>query len=114
MALFHRDIGFPEGVEQPAIGLILAYSRHAEDKAFTCGVANLPPYLPEIFDVVEVEVINGRVSKWVVRMPWTATSDLVLVIVPDGWVKTVWVNRTTDLHATLDRSRYDVPEGSLV
>lgn len=69
----------------------------------------MPKILPEAFRVVEVEVIDGKVSKWVVRIELDAKRDLVLVTLPDGFVKTVWTNDANEHHATLNRRRYTHP-----
>jgi hypothetical protein len=36
--------------------------------------------------------------------------DLVLAIIPDGTLKTIYLNKAGDDHATLNRSRYSDPE----
>jgi predicted dinucleotide-utilizing enzyme len=60
--------------------------------------------------LVEVEATDGKVTKWVVRFPLNTSLDMVLAMTGDYIVKTVWVNRTNDPHATLDVHQYDRPE----
>lgn len=67
-------------------------------------------YLP--FEVETFE--NGGtvlVTKFVVRVPYDEKRDITLVIAPKGEdiavIKTAWLNYKTDLHFTLDESRYE-------
>jgi hypothetical protein len=60
-------------------------------------------------DVVELELVDNKTSKVVVRKAVSPTKHLVLVLVPRAgkeWtVVTCWLNAATDNHATLDKSR---------
>jgi antitoxin component of MazEF toxin-antitoxin module len=110
--LFHRDVGFPKNVQMMTGVLNLRYSQHAlraarEDRY---GIMELP----ETLDVtngkpVEIEVEDGRVVKSVYRASYDDEIDMVIVVQPDGFVKTVWFNMKTDKHKTLDRSKYTKP-----
>ena len=61
-------------------------------------------------DIVEIETYeNPNKLKIVIRLPYSQTCDLILVVLfeTDGnRVKTCWLNRKDDRHATLDRSKY--------
>lgn len=108
--LFHEAIGFPQAVEAQGLPCRLRYGAHAQQEALKDGVEDLPYELPSWYRVVEVEVVDGKVSKWVVRTALDQDRDLVLVVVADGFVKTVWTNRADDNHTTLRRSRYTKPQ----
>jgi hypothetical protein len=101
----------------------LCYSPHAKRAIREEGVmpADLPARLPESWEVevIEVEVLGNEIQKWVLRFPvWRelmtfdgrpASYDLVMAVLLDGTVKTVWLNQTGDTHRTLQRERYTVP-----
>lgn len=96
----------------------LRYIDHALKASLDDRYGNLSPYLPRQLDAsspdvafVEVEMTaSGCVEKVVVRLR-TALQyrgeavDLVLVVLRNGTVKTVWGNVASDNHATLRRSR---------
>lgn len=105
---YHRDLsGIPSSLDTPSPGLALRYSWHSLRKADArLGESRLPYQLPEQFEVVEVQVWNGTVLKWLLRLPWTADRELILVLSPSGYVRTLWTNDKTDQHATLDTIRY--------
>lgn len=113
MALYHRDIGFPDRLSLPKHRLQLRYSTHARKAAQDDRygpITNLPTSLPVLrSSIVEAEVDQQGTSKLVVRVPYSEGLDLVLVIIPDGagaLVKTVWLNRSDDAHHTLRVGRY--------
>jgi hypothetical protein len=64
------------------------------------------------WELVEVELTDRLLTKFVVRRPIDAVRSLVLVIRPtglsNGTVVTCWTNLNTDRHATLDRSKFCV------
>ncbi len=114
----------PAEMAAPWIGaLSLYYTPHARDAANEdrCGPVKLDHLVTvQTQDVVEVTMNeSGEPEKAVVRVPSTSPGlDIVLVLmVPKfagGWahagkvslVKTVWFNKSTDTHRTLDTSRY--------
>jgi hypothetical protein len=106
---YHRDIGFPQYVVGPEPGLPLTYSRHAQQEASKDLWDLLPQTLPD-HTLIEAEVLGRRETKWVVRVPTGTQHDLVLVVLPTGFVKTVWLNHTTDTHRTLRRELYQEPK----
>lgn len=113
MELFHADIRLPEGFVAPTARVPLSWTRHAHEARWNDRVYHneIPAFdtLPlSRFSVVEVGVESGRVVKMVVRGHFTKTHDLVFVLIPGPrWtVKTVWSNLRTDVHRTLDKSRY--------
>lgn len=117
--LYHTEIRLPEIPAGWFLGhpLRLVYSRHAQEAFVQDRYLNstMRPPLTINFtrnNVVEVEVLSGKVHKLVVRIPFSVRYDLVLAVVQDDYsadtlrVKTVWLNDRTDIHSTLDRSKY--------
>jgi len=110
--LFHKDIGLPPQAIPPDRGLRLNYGSHAKQAARDDGLTRLPAALPATFQVIEVEMLHGAPTKWVVRMahPDEQYRDLVLVVQRDGFVRTVWTNDKNDSHKTLKRNIYTHPK----
>lgn len=104
---YHKDIGLPHSYMLPK-GLVLRYAGHALDRSREKGII-LPQRMPDKFEVIEVTMLKRRVTKWVVRFPASPVDDAVLAVLPDGTVKTAWINAKTDTHGTLDRSKYAAP-----
>ncbi len=108
--LFHKDIGIPGPLKSgPPVGMKLSYGFHSKLRAQEKGIENFPSNLPA-YQLIEVESQFGKASKWVVRVPYDARRDLVLVILPNGFVKTVWPNWRNDDHKTLKRFLYNTPK----
>lgn len=111
MDLYHAEIGLPKNFRIPTARVELVWTRHA-DKARTddrYGVIPRVATLPlKAFKVIEVGMEAGKVAKVVVRGHLDAERDVIFVLIPGKkWVvKTVWFNLRTDVHTTLDRSRY--------
>ncbi len=106
MHTFHKDIGLPKDMRLPVAGLPLTYSLHATTRAREKYIP-LPVTLP-MCEVVEVTYEAGNLTKWVVRVAKHVRGlDLVMVVQPDGFVRTVWTNAHFDTHTTLDKSKYE-------
>lgn len=112
--LYHADIALPAGFVVPTHRITVSYGNHARKEAMQdrYGDIRLPQTLSlSRFKVIEVGVIDGRVSKILFRGRLDGERDLCIVLVPrpDGYpyfCKTVWVNLNTDMHANLRRERY--------
>lgn len=99
------------------VPLPLRYTRHALGEAVRDRYGILPAEsFPKEFiglcvgwTLVEAETTNGKLTKFVVRRAVDARRSLVLVILIDGTVKTLWTNLNTDKHATLDKSKFATP-----
>lgn len=109
MKTYHYTIGFPT-FEIPAGRLELKYTRHAQLAAESdrYGTFKLPMFadLREL-RIVEVTIRDdGTVDKYVARGPIDSWRDLTIVVTPDGWVKTCWLNESNDKHTTLNVNRY--------
>lgn len=116
MALFHKDIGFPEGFCAKVGTRMLIYTQHAKNAALNdrYGVINLPKYVnTSDAEIIEAEIEGQLVLKLVYRVSYNKDLDLVLAVIPvdDKFlVKTVWLNRRTDKHKTLNRRVYAIPK----
>lgn len=104
---YHYQIGFPKTLSLPTGIVRLTYSYHALNK----GVDSLPDVLNTTrARLIEVETdFFGKVLKVVYRVPYNAVYDLVLAVLPNGFVKTVWLNGKYDNHATLNKNLYCCP-----
>lgn len=110
--MFHKDVYIPEHARAPIFTGELKYSRHALN--VSSGSDSITALtLPVSFDgkgatLVEAELnpTTGEVEKQVWRMPLTEKDDLCFPLLPNGVVKTVWLNARTDTHETLRKTRY--------
>ena len=114
--LYHRDIFLPEEFVKSFVGhsYHLGYTRHAQHAACDEGfVMARPPSrirIDNASQIIEVERCNGETTKLVVRIPYSATDDLVFVLrnLDDGaaTVITLWKNAINDKHTTLKKEPY--------
>jgi hypothetical protein len=111
--LYHCEVGIPAEVAWPEVGHVLSISKHAFWAACKDCVERLLPWSLPAYMLIELEVVSGVVTKWVVRCELLPDRDLVMAITNDYIVKTVWVNRKSDRHSTLQRERYTVPQREL-
>ena len=108
--LYHKDVFLPELVREDTV-VRLRYSRHAQAEADSDRYGHIS--LPQRLDtrdavLIEAEVDPHRkeVLKRVYRTKLDEKRDMVLVVQPDGLVRTVWVNLATDKHGTLDKRKF--------
>lgn len=109
--LYHKDLGIPESIPTRFGTLDLFYSKHALHAANTdrYGYIQLPDTLnTDKARVIEVEVASdGCVEKVLYRVPHCGTFDLLIAVIPyRGFVKTVWLNKKSDRHSTLNHANY--------
>jgi len=131
--LYHQTFGLPAGILASVCRrFALEPSPHArralvDDRFLSEAVQdgrtslhchfNAPDLLPQAVQVnvpqiIEVEIVDGQPAKLLVRLPATPHFDLVLALVPRGLratIKTLWLNRKSDAHETLDAARYRKP-----
>lgn len=113
--LYHADLGIPQNAKTQHGKMLLDYSPHALNAALDDRYGNIVN-LPKSIDtsqaqVIEVEMEGPKTTKVVYRIPYNEEYDLVMVMLPDRrFVKTVWLNKNSDLHNTLDTSKYDIPD----
>lgn len=112
--LYHFELGFPSSlVIKDQYTFNLKYSLHALEaaKSDRYGKMKLPErvVIPRNY-IVEVATDNNiDVNKIVFRIPYEYREDLdlCLVVIPETqFVKTVWFNKATDTHKTLDIEKY--------
>ena len=114
--LYHMEIGLPEGFEKPVGRVRVSYGKHARKEAFEdrYGCIKLPSFINfHNFNVIEVGMMGGKVSKILFRGELDETRDLCIVLMPTGmegvwFAKTVWVNLNNDQHKTLNVTRYEM------
>jgi hypothetical protein len=111
--LYHSEIRLPTGFVAPTQRVELSWTRHADSERTKDRYAEIPKYKGlslKRFAVIEVGMTGNTVSKIVFRGRMDDTNDVVIVLIPNGarpWtVKTVWCNKRTDIHTTLDKSKY--------
>jgi hypothetical protein len=111
--LYHSDIMLPAGFVAPVQKVSLRWTDHAKAECNKDRYAVIPQFKAltlKRFRVIEVGVAAGKVSKIVFRGRLDETNDIVIVLIPNSdrpWtVKTVWANKTSDKHSTLDKSKY--------
>ena len=111
--LYHRDIGFPKWLKMKPVTVSLTYGSHSREEALSdrYGVINLPKRItirPE--EIFEIEMVNNKPVKIALRTHHDVLNDIIIVLnTKDNFVKTVWLNRKTDTHKTLDRTKYKNP-----
>jgi hypothetical protein len=114
--LYHSEVFMPKKISGlfPRDGRKqLAMTQHAIDQANAKAIDLRDSIDLTQFSLVELEVSFGKWSKAVIRENNPSHSDacLVLVVIPTNnrvlWkVKTVWLNKLTDNHSTLDIRAY--------
>lgn len=113
MALYHKDIGFPDYIKLPSHTVDLQYSNHARQAAANdrYGVIKLP-YSVNLAtaELIEIELEGKTPVKMLLRTKYSTQYDLCIVLAPGGVVKTVWLNDKTDTHTTLKKHLYCVPK----
>ncbi len=109
--LYHKDIGLPKNIYIQEKFIRLKYTPHALKEASSdrYGEIKLPSSITiKRSEVIEVETINNKLNKLVLRITYNETHDLIIVILIKGnKVKTVWLNSKDDIHQTLDESKYE-------
>ena len=111
MKSYHRDAyGFPRNLLMKAGKITPVYSKHTTDQSFYKGFDLPKKIVWEATEVVEVHFKNANtVEKIVIRVPYDRHQDISFVIISDNFVKTAWLNKNTDKHFTLDKSKYMRP-----
>lgn len=114
--LYHVELGFPASLKiRDQYSFNLTYGTHAIRAAQTdrYGSMKLPErvVIPRNY-IVEIETRDDvEVDKIVFRIPYEYREDLdlCLVVIPSTqFVKTVWFNKDTDTHKTLDKEKYSL------
>lgn len=112
--LYHKDVYIPEDIKYKLNALSpvqLIYSRHAilaaqDDKYLSQGIKLVKEITFTYKNVIELELTAAGIVKLVVRLSYNKDLDITYVIGKGGLVRTVWLNLKTDLHKTLDHTKY--------
>ena len=85
MALYHFEVGFPEGMHfRPVLGLVP--TMHAQQARLDDprGIITLPKaFLPGVAQVIEAETdSNGNIIKVLARQPHDSQNDVVYAFIP--------------------------------
>jgi hypothetical protein len=114
MKLYHRDVFFKPSFHICAVkGIPLTFSKHAVDRVTDKSIDSR--LVPRVISdtsrtvVIETETEDNGVTivKQLIRHPYDAQNDLVIAVKRDGFVKTMWLNKKTDTHRTLDKTKYE-------
>ena len=114
--LYHRDVFFPkEFGDLFGRTYCMRLTKHAQNACVSDRYGLITP--PKSFtiqagQIIEIEIVGGQCSKVVIRQAYDATRDIIIVFIPEGTTavcKTFWINLKTDVHKTLDRTRYIQP-----
>lgn len=107
---YHSLIGFPAHYVRP-VGIVnLIHTRHAISRSRVKGFE-----LPDKVNlnhgkIIEISMRGQRLVQIVIRMHYSVTHDIVLVIAFDGpkrLLKTAWLNEKNDEHRTLNHAIYE-------
>ena len=111
--IYHKELGFPKEV-QNLFGktFSLSFSTHAKAACRNDRYGFIiPPTAITITpnNLFEAELEGANITKLAIRQKHTADKDISVVIIPEGlkgFVKTLWLNLSSDTHLTLDKSKY--------
>lgn len=117
--LYHRTIFWSPQFDIEAKQLLLSVTRLSNHLYDHIENSNKPRYninIETLYHVVqglcrqdiepfEVEVVDNKVVKCVVRIKYDDNRD-ISIVVREGFILTAWLNDSTDLHFTLDKSKY--------
>ena len=100
-----KNVATHPELKRMSLGTVpVTYSRHAIIRSNEKRI-RLKDSITIDGNVVESEYKDGRLIKLVVREKYNETHDLVMVVVQGGHVPTVWLNKVSDTHKTLDKKR---------
>lgn len=107
--LYHKDVYMPE-ISFEIADKKLNYSSHAieQSRYDRYGEFSLPVSIkPQFKELIELEVRGGVPYKGLFRLHYNSQFVICLAVIFESLVvKTVWLNRKSDNHRTLDRSLY--------
>lgn len=116
MSLYHREVGFPACVELPKGKFSLEWSEHAQQQCvmdINGAIKVTPTIILDPYRIFEVQLSQDqKIEKFAYRTRYNGRCDITYVFIPQGenlFIKTVWLNRRSDKHFTLDVSKYDTP-----
>jgi hypothetical protein len=101
MQTYHREIYWPFNAS--TVSMTVTASRHASQRAEQKGFT-LPDWI--MGDVFEASIEGNKMVKCGIRIEYSNTHDLCLVVSNTGMIITAWLNSKSDKHNTLDASKY--------
>lgn len=108
---YHREVFMPAAETLAHKVYSLSYSRHAQEQCIHDRYGIIKPVFSVTVDrnnLIELTVSDNKVEKLLVRVKHDATTDLCLVFLANGFVKTCWLCKRDDSHKTLKRELYPV------
>lgn len=107
--IYHKDVFMPK-LNLSKVDMVMSYTYHAINAAKTdrYGEIELPEAINMAdYEVVELEVVKNIPFKVTIRGHYDTRRDLVMVVLlRDNRVKTVWSNLKSDRHRTLKANNY--------
>lgn len=116
--LYHKECGIPSNIKMQVISILhsfkykaLGFSTHAgielRKEAYPVDIAKVLYHYDFNFDdVFEVNENGGQVEKIGFRLRFNAINDIVFVISKEKTIVTLWTNKITDTHSTLNKQVY--------
>jgi len=121
LKLYHRDLGFPITFKYPSTKVELSWSKHAHRQAEVDRygyISKMETLHTDDYEPIEIEydIDKSKPVKMLLRSKFEVNDcNVVIAVMPStkgatkAFVKTVWYNRVSDTHKTLDSSKYDIP-----
>ena len=117
--LYHRNVYWKPQFDAQSLTIIKSVERLSNHLWEHIDMHNKPRYnidVAKLFLIIksidesnchpfEVEVESGVVTKCVIRVKYDDRND-ISIVARDGFVQTCWINDNKDLHATLNKSKY--------
>lgn len=121
---YHIDVGFPSTLNFPNETFNLGYTTHAKIRRKRKGqypVRILPNKLKiSKKTIVEIHTEDNEIiDKAVVKVPYTKTKNIIMVLKlshkkKNATVITFWVNNKKDKHHSLKKELYNIPKELLL
>lgn len=117
--LYHRNVYWKPQFDEQSLTIIKSVERLSNHLWEHIDMHNKPRYnidVAKLFLIIksidesncqpfEVEVENGVVTKCVIRVKYDDRND-ISIVARDGFIATCWINDNEDLHATLNKTKY--------
>lgn len=113
--IYHKEVHIPEKIKNlNAVTLTLEHTHHARQAAQSDRYGEIP--LPDTLKfrgkhICEAQVEGGKLIKLVVRKSFNNELDMSYVLLiqnsKHATLKTVWLNRKSDQHRTLNTATYN-------
>lgn len=116
--LYHREVYWEDSFDEQSLILIKSIKHlsthlweHIEQSTqprYDIDVTTLYYIIKSIENCYpfEVEIIDNKVIKCVIRLRYDNDRD-ISIVVREGFIVTCWLNNRNDFHLTLDKSKYE-------